>query len=216
MGTWGIPVIAPGTVEECFYGIVAAFNWAERYQGPVILLSEHSLAERAQNIRKPDLSQVKVEGRKLYTGSNGYQRYDFWELSPMPIPGRPGSYVANGSEHDGMGDTTHLPNRHIQMTHRRFSKLSLLHDGAYEQANGDTPIALVPWGGSKGSAQEAYEMLEADPSTRGKLAWYYTMFLQPLPPAMLEELRQKELVLVPEVELQGPVRKCAPVPGRKG
>ena len=202
-GDVGIPVIAPGTVEECFYGIVAAFNWAERYQGPVILLSEHSLAERAQNIRKPDLSQVKVEERKLYTGSNGYQRYDFWELSPMPIPGRPGSYVANGSEHDGMGDTTHLPNRHIQMTHRRFSKLSLLHDGTYEQANGDAPIALVPWGGSKGSAQEAYEMLEADPSTRGKLAWYYTMFLQPLPPAMLEELRQKELVLVPELNYKG-------------
>ena len=202
-GDVGIPVIAPGTVEECFYGIVTAFNWAERYQGPVIFLSEHSLAERAQNIPKPDLSKVKVEGRALYTGSNGYQRYDFWELSPMPIPGQPGSYVANGSEHDGMGDTTHLPSRHIQMTHRRFSKLSLLQDSTYEQANGDSSIALVPWGGSKGSAQEAYGMLEAAPATRGKLAWYYTIFLQPLPSAMLEELRQKELVLVPELNYKG-------------
>ncbi|GIS83083.1 MAG: hypothetical protein CM1200mP15_17150 [Dehalococcoidia bacterium] len=51
----------------------------------------------------------------------------------MPIPGNPGAYVANGSEHDEMGDTTHLPERHIQMTERRFSKLNLLKDGFYER-----------------------------------------------------------------------------------
>ena len=202
-GDVGFPVITPGTVEECFYGIVAAFNWAERYQGPVIVLSEHTLAERAQNIPKPDLSKTTVENRVFYTGTNGYQRYDSWELSPMPVPGRSGSYVANGSEHDGMGDTTHLPSRHIQMTERRFGKLNLLHDGTYERVNGDSAIALMPWGGSKGSAQETYELLEADPETRGKLGWYYTMFLHPLPPALLEELRQKELVLVPELNYQG-------------
>ena len=42
-----LPVIAPGTVEECFYAAVQAFNWAERYQGPVILLSEHALVGAA-------------------------------------------------------------------------------------------------------------------------------------------------------------------------
>ena len=35
-GDVSIPVIAPGTVEECFSATVAAFNWAEKYQGPVI------------------------------------------------------------------------------------------------------------------------------------------------------------------------------------
>ena len=104
-----IPIIAPGTVEECFYAAVHAFNWAERYQGPVLILSEHSLAERAQNVPKPDLSKVPVTGRVTYTGDNGYLRYDAAELSPMPIPRGPGSYVANGSEHDSYGDTTHWP-----------------------------------------------------------------------------------------------------------
>ena len=198
-----LPVIAPGTVEECFQAIVNAFNWAERYQGPVIVLSEHSLAERAQNIRKPDLSNTKVENRLLYTGTNGYQRYDLSQLSPMPIPGNPGSYVANGSEHDGMGDTTHLPSRHVQMTERRFGKLKLLEDGTYERVNGDSSIALMPWGGSKGPVQETFELLEADPATRGKLAWYYTMFINPMPPALLEGLRSKELVLVPELNYLG-------------
>ena len=107
-GDVNIPVIAPGSVEECFYAAVHAFNWAERYQGPVILMSEMSMAERAQNIPKPNLDNLIVETRQTYAGDNGYMRYEGSGVSPMPIPGRPGSYVANGSEHDPLGDTTHL------------------------------------------------------------------------------------------------------------
>jgi 2-oxoglutarate ferredoxin oxidoreductase subunit alpha len=202
-GDVGIPVIAPGTVEECFYGIVHAFNWAERYQGPVILLSEMSLAERAQNMPKPDLAKVRVENRITYSGTNGYQRYDSGELSPMPIPGIPGSYIANGSEHDGMGDTTHLADRHIQMTNRRFSKLELLNDGTYERRNGDASIAIMPWGGSKGPVQAAYEILDADPAFKGNIAWYYTMYIHPLSKDLLAELKKKDLVIVPELNYQG-------------
>ena len=195
-----LPIIAPGTVEECFYATVQAFNWAERYQGPVILLSEHALSERNQNIRKPDLDRVPVEGRLVYTGTNGYHRYEPRELSAMPLPGGPGSYVANGSEHDGMGDTTHLAERHVQMTERRWGKLGLLEDGDFEVDNAPASIALVPWGGSKGPSREAYERLSADGLD---IAWYYTMFLNPLPPDMLSQLREKDLVLVPELNYQG-------------
>jgi 2-oxoglutarate ferredoxin oxidoreductase subunit alpha len=99
-----------------------------------------------------------------------------------------------------MGDTTHLPSRHIQMTERRFSKLKLLEDEAYESEGVDSPIALLPWGGSKGPAREAYlELVEAGED----LAWYYTMRLNPLPPPMLQELRRKRLVLVPELNYLG-------------
>ena len=195
-----LPIIAPGTVEECFYAAVQAFNWAERYQGPVIILSEHALSERNQNIPKPDLDRVPVERRLVYTGTNGYHRYEPRELSAMPLPGGPGSYVANGSEHDGMGDTTHLAERHVQMTHRRWGKLGLLEDGDFEADNAPASIALVPWGGSKGPSREAYERLSADGID---IAWYYTMFLNPLPPDMLAQLREKDLVLVPELNYQG-------------
>ena len=195
-----LPVIAPGTVEECFYATVVAFNWAERYQGPVILLSEHAIAERKQNIPKPDLSKLVIEKRQIYSGSNGYQRYEANELSPMPIPGSPGSYVANASEHDGMGDTTHLGERHVQMTERRFSKLELLEDGTYESENTSASVAMMPWGGSKGPSREAYLRLI---DGGADLGWYYTMYLNPLPPALLDELRQKELVLVPELNYLG-------------
>ena len=195
-----LPVIAPGTVEECFEAAITAINWAERYQGPVVLLSEMSLAERAQNIPKPNLSKVVVETRNVYQGANGYRRYDGFDLTPMPIPGGPGAYVANGSEHDATGDTTHLPSRHIQMTERRFGKLKLLEDGDYESKNEDARIAVMPWGGSKGPAQEAFERLIEEGEHIG---WYYTMYLHPLPPKLLEELRQKELVIVPELNYQG-------------
>ena len=195
-----LPVIAVGSVEECFYGAIKAINWAERYQGPVVLMSDISLADRVQNIPKPDLSQVVVEERNVYRGQNGYHRYSGFELSPMPIPGNPGSYMANGSEHDEMGDTTHLPSRHIQMTERRFSKLKLLEEDDYERDKPEESIMLMPWGSSKGPALEAYNQLKEQGVPVG---WYYTMFLNPLPPKLLEELKQKELVIVPELNYQG-------------
>ena len=83
-----------------------------------------------------------MENRIVYEGNNGYLRYDGFELSPMPIPGKPGSYIANGSEHDSMGDTTHLPSRHIQMTERRFGKLDLLRNGEFEEENNNSIFHL--------------------------------------------------------------------------
>ncbi len=195
-----MPVIAVGTVEECFYGAVKAIEWAEKYQGPVILMSEMALAERAQNIAKPDLSKVKQAKRWVYEGNNGYKRYAGFELSPMPIPGNPGAYVANGSEHDDIGDTTHLPERHIQMTQRRFSKIRLLEEEDYEREGAEHSVAVLPWGGSKGPTREAYDILKRQGAPVG---WYYTMFLNPLPPKLLEELKQKDLVIVPELNYQG-------------
>ena len=199
-GDMKMPVIAPGTVEECFVAGVKSVNWAERYQGPVIILSEHALSERRQNIPRPDLSSLGEENRKVYEGSNGYLRYDGWELSPMPIPGGPGSYVANGSEHDAMGDTTHLPARHIQMTDRRFSKLELLNDGTFESENESSSIALVPWGGSKGPALDAFNELREEGVD---LSWYYTMYIHPMPEEMLAALKKKDLVIVPELNYLG-------------
>ena len=195
-----MPIIAAGTVEECFYGAAKAVEWAERYQGPVILMTEMALAERVQNIRKPDLSAVKEAKRIVYTGNNGYLRYAGSELSPMPIPGSPGAYVANGSEHDDMGDTTHLAERHVQMTERRFGKIKLLEEDEYETDQAENSIVVMPWGGSKGPAQEAYNQLKENGVP---VSWYYTMYLNPLPPKMLEELKKKDLVIVPELNYQG-------------
>ena len=198
-GDMKIPVLAPGTVEECYAAGIMSLNWAERYQGPVVVLSEHALSERRQNIPRPQENTFKIEKRKIYNGDNGYLRYE-GQLSPMPIPGGSGSYVANGSEHDAMGDTTHLPARHIEMTERRFAKLGVLNDGTYESDNSESSIALVPWGGSKGPARDAYNILK---NSDIDVSWYYTMYIHPMPQNMLDDLREKELVIVPELNFMG-------------
>ena len=203
-GDLSIPVLAPGSVEECFEAGVLGINWAERYQGPVIVMSEFGQAEKGENIRKPDLGAVRVENRKVYDGNNGYRRYESWDdasqLSAMPIPGGPGAYVANGSEHDEIGDTTHLPSHHTRLTHRRFKKMDLLDDAPVEVENLDAGVLIMPWGSSKGPAQEAYgRLLELG----HEVGWVYSMALNPLPEALKLVLSGAELVLVPELNYLG-------------
>ena len=202
-GDMSIPILAPGSVEECFDAGVLAVNWAERYQGPVILMSEFGQAEKGENIRRPDLGAVDVEQRSIYDGSNGYQRYESWGdngLSPMPIPGGPGAYVANGSEHDEIGDTTHLPRHHIRLTERRFKKLDLLNDAHYEIEDEGAAAMIMSWGSSKGPAREAYERLKAGGADVG---WLYSMALNPLPDVIKAALERANLVIVPELNYIG-------------
>ena len=97
------------------------------------------------------------------------------------------------------------------MTHRRFGKLALLEEDSYESEGTEAGVALLPWGGSKGPARAAYLALRE----RGDLAWYYTIFLNPLPPALLEELRAKDLVIVPSSTISAVRRASAPA-GRAG
>ena len=202
-GDMSIPILAPGSVEECFDAGALAVNWAERYQGPVILMSEFGQAEKGENIRRPELADVKVERRSIYEGSNGYARYQSWNgegLSPMPIPGGPGAYVANGSEHDERGDTTHLPRHHIRLTERRFKKLDLLGDAHYEIENEGAIAMIMSWGSSKGPAREAYERLQESDTDVG---WLYSMALNPLPDEMKSALERANLVIVPELNYTG-------------
>ena len=199
-GDMSVPVIAPGDPEETFIAAAKAVNWSERYQGPVILLTEASIAERAQDIVMPDPSTITQELRTVSTGAVGNMRYEGDTISPFPVPGGPGAYVANGSEHDEQGDTTHLPEVHVKMTERRFAKLKVLNDGTFETENAGAEIALMPWGGSKGAGRAAWNELHAEGVNIG---WYYTMYVNPLPEALLAELRTKKLVLVPELNYLG-------------
>ena len=81
-----------------------------------------------------------------------------------------------------------------------IESISVVIPSYNESQNIDASIALMPWGGSKGSSREAYtQMIEGEID----LAWYFTMYLNPLPKALLEELLTKHLVIVPELNYQG-------------
>jgi 2-oxoglutarate ferredoxin oxidoreductase subunit alpha len=199
-----MPVLAPGTIEECFYAGALAINWAERYQGPVILVSEFGLAERGENIERPDLTKVSNESRASVSEGDTGKRYDSWDgstpLPGMPVPGGPGAYVANGSEHDEIGDTTHLPRHHVRLMERRFKKLDLLDGAHYEIENAEADVIVMPWGSSKGPAREAYERLRE----AGKnIGWLYSVALNPLPKEVLEVLKSGKKILVPELNYLG-------------
>lgn len=199
-----MPVLAPGTVEECFYAGALAQNWAERYQGPVVLISEFGLAERGENIRRPDLSEVSSESRTTVSEGDGGKRYDSWDgtspLPGMPIPGGPGAYVANGSEHDEIGDTTHLPRHHVRLMERRFRKLDLL-DGAHSEIeNAEADVIIMPWGSSKGPAREAYDRLREQGENVG---WLYSVALHPLPEEVKSILKSGKKIIVPELNYLG-------------
>ena len=199
-----MPVLAPGTVEECFYAGALSVNWAEKYQGPVILMTEFGLAERGENITKPNLTEISSESRKVFSENDSGKRYDSWDgstpLNPMPIPGGAGAYVANGSEHDEIGDTTHLPRHHIRLTERRFRKLDLLNGAHFEIENSDSGIYIMPWGSSKGAAREAYERLIQD---QVDIGWLYTVALNPLPEEIKKILSKAKNIIVPELNYLG-------------
>ena len=199
-----MPVLAPGSIEECFWAAVLAQNWAERYQGPVILMTEFGLAERGENIRRPDLSKVSQECRTTVSEGDTGKRYDSWDgstpLPGMPIPGGPGAYVANGSEHDEIGDTTHLPRHHVRLMERRFKKLDLLKDSPYEIENADADCIIMPWGSSKGPAREAYDRLREEGANIG---WLYSLALHPLPEEVLAVLKSGKKIIVPELNYLG-------------
>lgn len=203
-GDLRMPVLAPGTVEECFYAGALATNWAERYQGPVILMTEHALAERGENIRKPDLDEISTESRATVSEGDTGRRYDSWDgttpLPGMPIPGGPGAYVANGSEHDEIGDTTHLSHHHTRLIERRFKKLDLLDGASYEIENPDAEVILMPWGSSKGPAREAYDRLRQQGENLG---WLYSVALHPLPGAVKDVLKLADKIIVPELNYLG-------------
>ena len=132
------------------------------------------------------------------------KRYDSWDgttlLPGMPIPGGPGAYVANGSEHDEIGDTTHLPRHHTRLTARRFKKLDLLDGAHYEIENADASVVIMPWGSSKGPAREAYDRLR----DRGEnIGWLYSVALHPLPDEVKNVLDSADKIIVPELNYLG-------------
>lgn len=85
-------IIAPRDTEDAFYQTARAFNIADKYQIPVILLSDQYLADTMVNIEAFDLSRISIERHlaNQKTTRRSYKRYAFTKsnISPRLIPGR--------------------------------------------------------------------------------------------------------------------------------
>ena len=151
-------VIAPVSVEDCFFATVDAFNYAEEYQVPVILLTDQGLATRLEVIHRPETDTITLTPRKTSKGvaREDYKRYEYTanHISPMGIPGEPtGMYVATGIEHDEYGHPAYTPEIHLGMGHKRWDKLEPLKAGAPHAAHGEehpTDVAFIGFGSTFG------------------------------------------------------------------
>ncbi|MCS7259766.1 MAG: 2-oxoacid:acceptor oxidoreductase subunit alpha, partial [Anaerolineae bacterium] len=166
-------VIAPSSVEDCFYQTINAFNMAELYQMPVIILSDQALAPRVETCTFFNLENIRLWKRQLAELRPGqpFERYKITHsgVSPITIPGTPGGqYVAEGLEHDEQGHPNYSPEMHRLMTKKRWNKVNAarhhvfgLENAVEEWGDQDAAIGILGWGSSLGPVKEAMVRAQA-------------------------------------------------------
>ncbi len=165
-------VIAPSTIEECFEAGWRAFNLAEKYQCPVIILSDLFLSSQLRSIDKSrfDIANTPVDRGALLTnkqldGITNYKRHAFTEngISPRAIPGhRNGVYVTTSDEHTEDGYAVEEADPRNKMMEKRMRKYDLaLQEMKAPELYGDkdAEITFVCWGSPYGAVREAVDTL---------------------------------------------------------
>ncbi len=166
-------ILSPGTVKECFDFTVKAFNLADKYQVPVVLLTEQDLGQNYRTVKKFDLSKIKIDRGKLLTQEElikikDYKRYEFTTdgISPRALPSmKNGIHMVEGNEHDEKGYRDENPENRTRMMHKRMHKLSgSAKDMIPPKLWGDkqAAVGIIGFGSTLGSIVEAIEELGED------------------------------------------------------
>ncbi len=203
-------VVAPGDIEECFYETLRAFNWADKYQLPVILLTDKYVLESEVSVEPFDVNRVAIERGSLiadnYEGKEEYGRYEITEtgVSPRAVPSAKGAIVhANSDEHDEYGLTTEDPIITTAMMDKRMRKLSAIAK-EIEERNIETVkfygpeearATIVSWGSTKGPIREAMKLLKSEDIA---VNYLQILYLHPFPNGEVEKVlhRAKKTIVV--------------------
>ena len=164
-------LIAPGDHKEAFYDTVEAFNIAEKYQLPVIVLLDKAMAMSNYTVDLFDLSKTRIDrGKLILSETKDYLRYRFTDdgISPRSVPGVKGGLVTiAGDEHDEDGHifTEDADNR-IKMMDKRMRKTSSI----LKEVPADMKVkfygkqenkkVIVSWGSAKGPILDALEVVK--------------------------------------------------------
>jgi 2-oxoglutarate ferredoxin oxidoreductase subunit alpha len=191
-----IIILSPYTVEGCFYQTIDAFNLAEQYQCPVMILSDLHLGLSRQTIDPLDSSKIQIDRGKLlnsneFTESDmPFKRFAFTDdgVSSRIIPGQPfGMHHITGIEHMETGKPFEGNDNRKKMMDKRLKKLQGLkeldHIDLYGQLESDLLILSV--GSNFGMIQRVVEG-EQLPATYGMFK-----MIKPMPIKQLEELCAK-------------------------
>ena len=189
-------VIAVRDQEDAFYQAIRALNMAEKYQIPVILLSDQYIGDTTSTVKPFDISNITIE--KPADGSDiegEYLRYAYSEdgISPRLIPGKSKHLVAADSdEHTERGWITESAETRVKMVDKRMKKLDKLKEELQEPifvGDQDCDTLLIGWGSTYGPIQEAIARLnKTDENKYGALIFGD---IYPLPRKSLEEKVKK-------------------------
>ncbi|ELW0076848.1 2-oxoacid:acceptor oxidoreductase subunit alpha [Staphylococcus pseudintermedius] len=217
-GTHGdIPkiVLAPTDAEDAFYLTVEAFNLAEEYQCPVILLSDLQLSLGKQTVKALDHSKIEIRRGATITedierdedDKDYFKRYAITEsgVSPRPIPGvKGGIHHVTGVEHNEEGKPSEAAeNRQNQMDKRMRKTEQLVIPKPVEgtTTHEDADILYLGFISTKGAIQEGTSRLEQQ--------GYHINYLQirqlhPFPTEVIQDAVDKaKKVVVVEHNYQG-------------
>jgi 2-oxoglutarate ferredoxin oxidoreductase subunit alpha len=183
-------IIAPKDTADCFDSSVEAFNLAEKYQCPVIIISDLLLSEHPETVEPERLkADVPIDRGALIkevNGNNGfYKRYEFTAsgISPRALPGTANAmYIAATDEHDERGvlisDVFCNAAIRRKIAEKRMKKLDLaLKDLPAPRIEGpaDADVTLIGWGSTEGVIREAVEQLNASGVRTNQLHFKYLL-----------------------------------------
>ncbi|MCC6237646.1 MAG: 2-oxoacid:acceptor oxidoreductase subunit alpha [Dehalococcoidia bacterium] len=171
-------VLAPGDVAECFELTARAFNLAERYQCPVIVLTDGHLATLRRTVVPSALDPARVHLDRGAVGvdataisSDGapprYERYGFTldGISPRAWPGDPrGVHTASSYEHDPRGHIDESAANRSAAVDRRTDRLELARAearGPRRYGPAAAEVTLLTWGSTTMACREAVDLAAA-------------------------------------------------------
>ena len=181
-------IFAPGTPEQAFYLTNKAFEIAEQFQIPVIIMTDQYLADSEWTLDGLDMTKVIHSDHRLRDNElrkmESYNRHADNEsgISPLAIPGESEHLVVTDSdEHNEEGHMIEDSETRINMMNRRlFKKLPLIqeHIAPPEFYGADDPeIIVVGWGSTYGVIKEIIDELGQD----SKIAMLHFTEIYPLP-----------------------------------
>ncbi len=164
-------VLAPATIEDAFWVTIKAFNWAEKYQLPVIILTDQYLASSYATVDPFDLSQVTIDRGLLFSGEEPpleYMRHRITQsgISPRALPGLSKALVVTDcDEHDEEGHLTEDAEERTSQVQKRLRKLFPFKQEIgpplrYGPKKAET--TLIGWGSTYGAIHEAVDILHRE------------------------------------------------------
>lgn len=168
-------VLASGDIKECFYDAAQAFNYAERYQLPVIHLVDKAMANSSQTYKTFDTGEFKIERgdileeTQIKTGI--FKRFRITEngVSPRVFLGAKNSvHWHTGDEHDEVGHISEEPLNRDLMMEKRMKKLETadreipLEEKVSFFGDKNSKNMIVSWGSPKGAIVEALNLLKKE------------------------------------------------------